>query len=53
MNLQILSQRGALTKKSFDFQGFSHSAGAKTPLTQKGNADQAKERAWEAVPTRL
>lgn len=32
MNLQFLCQRAASDKKSFDFQDFSRSAGAKMPL---------------------
>ena len=32
MNLKLACQRSASDKKSFYFQDFSHSAGAKTPL---------------------
>jgi hypothetical protein len=41
MNLQFLSQRGVQTKKSFDFQCFSHSAGNKNATAQVGYAYQA------------
>jgi hypothetical protein len=43
MKLQIPCQRSAVSKFRFDFQEFSHSAGAKLPLTMDSGAPAAAD----------